>query len=265
MNALYADEDGTLIDPLGGLPDLRARHVRFIEDAEQRIREDYLRTLRYFRFHAWYGDISEGMDTEALAAIGCNLSGLETLSAERIGSEIRKLLEAPDPSTALAAMSRTGVLGSVLPAADIRFVLLMIHGAEALGLAPDWLGRLVALGGEAVPEGLRLNKADQRRYARIHAAAFEGLPLRDVAYEHGAEIATQAYLISCALSESMPDATTIALLEQAAAQVFPVSARDLMPEYVGAALGERLAQLKAAWLASGFKLRKAELLGLPTP
>jgi poly(A) polymerase/tRNA nucleotidyltransferase (CCA-adding enzyme) len=265
MNALYADADGNVIDPLGGVSDLCARRVRFIEDADRRIREDYLRTLRYFRFHAWYGDTSEGMDAEALAAIGSNLAGLETLSAERVGAEMKKLLAAPEPSTSLAAMARTGVLGTIIPGSDIRFVLLMIHGAETLGLAPDWMGRLVALGGTAVPELLRLSKQEQRRYAPIHDAAYQGTSLNRIAFEHGADDATQAYLIRCALSESLPQAVDIAAFTRAAAQVFPVTAADLMPAYEGAALGARLAALKTAWIASGFTLGKAELLGLPAP
>ena len=108
INALYALADGTLVDPLGGLPDLKARRVRFIEDAEARIREDYLRALRFFRFHAYYGDPAVGMDPEALAAIAANLDGLDTLSRERVGAELLNLLAAPDPAPAVAAMAQTG-------------------------------------------------------------------------------------------------------------------------------------------------------------
>ena len=87
MNALYAQPDGTILDPLNGLPDLQARHVRFIGNAQARIREDYLRSLRFFRFHAWYGDAEAGFDTDALAAISSNLDGLAGLSRERVGAE----------------------------------------------------------------------------------------------------------------------------------------------------------------------------------
>ena len=263
MNALYADIRGRVTDPLGGIGDLHARHVRFIDDATHRIREDYLRTLRYFRFHAWYGNDADGLDAEALAAIGSNLDGLRTLSAERVGEEMRKLLSAPDPSLALGGMVQTGVLGTILAGADVRFVQLMIHGAQAVGLAPDWLGRLVALGGEGVPGRLRLSKAHQRVYGAIHAAAFEGKPLLETAYMHGAAVATQAYLIRCAIAESLPDAAFLTEITQAAAQVFPVAAADLMPAFHGPALGVRLAQLKAAWVASGFKLTKMDLIQLP--
>lgn len=263
MNALYAEACGAIIDPLGGLGDLRARRVRFIEDAAQRIREDYLRTLRYFRFHAWYGDAGAGMDAEALAAIAANLDGLETLSAERVGAEMVKLLAAADPATALGAMAQTGVLQIILPATDLRFVLLTIHTAQEMDIAPDWLGRLVALGGEGAPDRLRLSKAEQKRYGQIHAGAYGETALLETAFEHGADVAIQSCLIQCALAEQMPDRAYLDVLRHAAMQVFPVTAADLMPAYSGPALGARLSRLKSAWIASGFSLSKAELVALP--
>nr|MDA3889890.1 CCA tRNA nucleotidyltransferase [Allgaiera sp.] len=96
MNALYATPEGEVLDPLGGLPDLQARRLRFVGDPASRIREDYLRILRFFRFHAWYGDQQEGLDPEGIAACAENLDGLAGLSRERIGTEMRKLLSAPD-------------------------------------------------------------------------------------------------------------------------------------------------------------------------
>ncbi len=263
MNALYADTGGNVIDPLGGIDDLRARRVRFIEDADQRIREDYLRALRYFRFHAWYGNASAGMDAEALAAIGSNLDGLETLSAERVGAELRKLLSAADPSTALAAMAQTGVLGMILPGADVRFALLMIHSEGIIAHAPNWIGRLVALGGGDVSIRLRLSKAEQRAYEGIKRASFDDIPLLGTAFESGTEVAIQAYLIRCAIAESLPDVSYLGVLADAAAQKFPVMAADLMPTYQGASLGARLFQLKSTWIASGFELSKEELLLIP--
>lgn len=265
INALYADASGAVIDPLGGMDDLRMRRLRFIEDADQRIREDYLRSLRYFRFHAWYGDTSGGMDAEALAAIGSNIDGLKTLSGERVGGEVRKLLSAPDPSTALAAMAQTGVLGTLLPGSDMRFTLLMIHSEGVVGIEPCWIGRLVALGGSDVPDRLRLSKAEQREYGIIRDAAFGDLSLLETAFESGARSAVQAYLIRCAIAESLPELSCIDSLSDAATQRFPVTAADLMPEYQGSALGARLVSLKSSWIASGFKLTKQELISLPAP
>ena len=115
MNALYCDRSGKLRDPLGGYPDLVSRRVRFIDDANARIREDYLRSLRYFRFHAWYGDPGEGFDPDALDAIARNVDGLNSLSEERVGAEMKRLLEATDPAPAVAGMRVTGVLPALLP------------------------------------------------------------------------------------------------------------------------------------------------------
>ncbi|MGC1488809.1 MAG: CCA tRNA nucleotidyltransferase, partial [Albidovulum sp.] len=92
MNALYADHAGQVIDPLGGLPDLQARRVRFVGGPQDRIREDYLRILRFFRFHARYGDPALGLDADGLAACAELADGIKTLSRERIGHEMRKLL-----------------------------------------------------------------------------------------------------------------------------------------------------------------------------
>ncbi len=160
-------------------------------------------------------------------------------------------------------MAQTGVLRTVLPGADITFLLTMIHGEGTLNSAPDWLARLVALGGEDVPERLRLSNAEARRYEIIKAAAYGQTDLLETAYSHGARIALQAHLIQSAMAERLPDTTQKARFEHAASAVFPVKAADLMPEYTGPALGARLEQLKKAWIASVFTLGKAELLALP--
>lgn len=120
MNALYAESSGLVIDPLGGLPDLLARRLRFVGDAEARIREDYLRILRFFRFHAVYGDPEGGLDAEGYAACAANAEGIDELSRERVGAEMRKLLGARDPAPSVAAMAQAGILARVLPGADSR-------------------------------------------------------------------------------------------------------------------------------------------------
>ena len=137
MNALYADRAGTILDPLDGLPDLKAGRVRFIEDADQRIREDYLRTLRFFRFHAYYANQQEGWDADALNGIAANLEGLETLSGERVGAEMIKLLSAIDPAPSLATMAQTGVLGSILPGADPTLIAPLVHLEGMTKASPD--------------------------------------------------------------------------------------------------------------------------------
>lgn len=259
MNALYADRHGVVADPLGGLPDLRARHLRFIENAEQRIREDYLRTLRFFRFHAWYGDPAQGMDAEALAAIAANLDGLDRLSAERVGAELLKLLKAPDPVQAVAVMAQTGVLARILPGASPRALGPLMLVEQALGLAPNPLRRLAATG-QVDGAALRLSKSDQKRLTLLRALTEgpEGLP--EVAYRHGAETARDTAALRAASLEQPLDPGALPDLTAAARARFPVTAQDLMPALSGKALGDTLRALETEWIASGFSANREDLL-----
>lgn len=263
MNALYADREGRIIDPVGGLADLKDRHFRFIGDAHQRIREDYLRILRLFRFHAWYGDPAAGIDSQALAAASELADGLAQLSHERIGAEITRLLAAPDPAPAVASMQQAGILQRVLPGADGRNLALLVHHEMTVGAAPDSVRRLALLADEEAAAGLRLSRADARRHALLRDAAAQGEGAAVMAYRHGAQAAMDAVLLRAAMLESpLPDGLEKALARGDQARL-PVSAQDLMPGYQGAALGARLRVLEDAWIASGFALDRAALLDLP--
>ncbi len=144
MNALYADEDGTVFDYFGGAADLRAGRVRFVGDARTRIREDYLRILRLFRFHAWYG--KGEIDKDALKAAEAEKAGLKTLSGERVQKELLRLLEASDPLPALSVMKDTGILAEILPSASQFSGLAILTAIERKnGFLPDSLQRLAVL------------------------------------------------------------------------------------------------------------------------
>ena len=261
MNALYATPEGEVVDPLGGLADLRARRVRFIDDAEERIREDYLRILRFFRFHAWYGDPEEGLDPEGLAACAAFSAGLETLSKERIGAELKKLLSAPDPAPSVAAMAQAGVLGHVLPGADARSLPVLVHLEQEEGVAPDGIRRLALLGGEDPAGHLRLSRAEARRIATLREGLGGAEPPAALGYALGEEAARDMLLLRAALFEAPLPQGWREEIAHGAAQVFPVRAADLMPELEGPALGARMKELEARWVASGFTLTKSQLLG----
>lgn len=260
MNALYARADGTVLDPLGeGLADLAARRLRFVGEPTQRIREDYLRILRFFRFTAWYGAPEEGFDAEGLAACAMLAKGIERLSRERVGHEMRKLLGAPDPAPAIAAMAATGVLPHVLPGADPAGLAPLVH-LEA-GLPADPIRRLAVLGGTDPAERLRLSKPEARRLERLREGALSGEGPAVLGYRLGARDGLDAVLIQAALTGMPPAETSRNRVEFGAAQRFPVQAADLMPALQGAALGARLKELEARWIASGFALDRAALLG----
>ncbi len=255
MNALYADARGDVIDPLGGLPDLLARHLRFVGDAETRIREDYLRILRFFRFHAWYADPEGGIDAEGLAACAALSAGIETLSAERVGAEVKKLLSAPDPAPAVASMAQTGILAMVLPGAEARALAPLVH-LEA-GIPPRPLRRLAVLGGEA--DGLRLSRAEARDLAALRDAMGDMASPAVLGWRLGGDLATDAMLARSAVLETpLPQGWKADIARGAAAQ-FPIRAADL-PACSGPALGAELKRLERLWLSADLRLSREQLL-----
>jgi poly(A) polymerase len=259
INALYADRDGAVIDPTGeGAADLAARRVRFIGDPHDRIREDYLRILRFFRFHAWYADPEGGIDAAGLAASAEMADGLARLSLERVGAEMRKLLAAPDPAPAVAAMAQAGVLARILPGADARLLPVLVALEE--GLAPDPMRRLAALGGEDAAEGLRLSRAEGKRLEVLREGMGSGAGPGELGYRHGFEAARDVLLLRGAAMAEPPAPGALEAARRGVEAVFPVKAADLMPGLEGPALGAALARLERDWIASDFTLDAEDLL-----
>jgi len=267
MNALYADAEGRVADPMGGLPDLRARRVRFIGDPAERIREDYLRILRFFRFTAWYG---RQIDADGLAACAALKAGVAGLARERVGTELARLLAAPDPGAAVAAMARTSVLAACLPEAEAELearaaaLPALVAREAAAGAAPDWRRRLALLAPQVPGEALRLSRADARAVQEIDRLARGDAGPALLAEEAGAGPARSALMVRAARAgEDLPAPEALeAALARGAAAVCPLSAADLMAAgwRQGPALGRALAAARAAWRASDLTLDRAALL-----
>ena len=270
MNALYADAEGAVMDPVGGLPDLAARRLRFVGDPDARITEDYLRILRYFRFHARYGQAGAA-DAEALAACARHAAGVEGLSRERTGAEMRKLLAAPDPSEALRLMDEAGVLERVLPGADAVAVARLVAVEPGLcpgpqgisarpkeGRAVNWPLRLAALGGADAADRLRLSRDEARVQGELR---FQG-SLAEAAYRLGAVRAVQIAVLRESEGEALRKDWRDQI-EFAAGQRFPIAAADL-PHLSGPALGRGLKAAEAAWIESGFLMPAPALIDIAT-
>ena len=262
VNALYCDAQGRILDPLGGLPDLEARRIRFIQDPDKRIREDYLRILRFFRFSAYYADPDAGYEADTLAAISANLDGLETLSRERVGAELKKLLRAADPSQAIAVMEQTGGLMRICPGASAKALPPLVHLEQGFGVGPDAIRRLVSLG---VSEGadLRLSKAEQRQIATLQEIIGRPDSATDLGYWYGFDMALDGCLLRAAMLEQPIQPDLGKKIRMGAEQKFPISAKDLQPDYSGPSLGKRLKSLERAWVKSKFQLTRQELLDHP--
>lgn len=255
MNALYMAADGRVIDPVGGLSDLTARRLRFVGDPRTRITEDYLRILRFYRFLAWYG---READLHALAACTEMRAGLAHISKERIGSEMRKLLAAPDPSRAVGLMAEAGILSQILPGSDATDLRDLIEAEQDFGTGalPVWPRRLALLAPKGAAEALRLSRAQARTLADITAAL--EMPAPEAAYRLGRAAAAQAVLIKSAHGQR-PDFGWCHGVARAADARLPLSAADLMPDLQGAALGLALKRAEAAFIDSDFRLTGEEL------
>ena len=285
INALYCDAGGTILDLVGGLADIESRTLRFIGDAESRIEEDFLRILRFFRFFAWYG---EGRpDAAGLRAATRLKAGISQLSAERVWSELRKLLAAPDPSRALLWMRQTGVLSLVLPESE-KWGIDAIHGivgAEAhFGWRPDAMLRLESL----VPpdaarlaelaKRLRLSNAERDRLLAFAAAepvsaTLEDSVLRTRLYfgDKGGildrlrlALAIEKAKGEARLAETAALSRLLAAAEAFAPPPFPVSGADLQKAGLapGRELGTVLKGLERIWVESGFSLPRDRLLSM---
>lgn len=272
MNALSVTAEGRVHDYVGGLADLAARRVRFIGDPGERIREDYLRILRFFRFHAFYG--AGELDPDGLAASIRNRDGLDGISAERIGAELTKLLAAPRAEPTLVAMQDAGLLTRLLAgvARPARLARLVARAAEEQ-VDPGPALRLAALAGFSAEDAarlavrLRLSNAGRDRMASVLALEpaltpdrFTGAPadrrtLRVLLYRAGPEVYRAAVRLAWADRGAGPDwPAALALPETDPVPAFPVTGKDLIRAGVtpGPELGRRLKEIEAAWIAADF-------------
>jgi poly(A) polymerase len=276
LNALSTSRDGTVHDFVGGLEDLRRHRVRFIGDAAARIAEDYLRILRFFRFHAAYGEGAP--DAAGLHACIVAREGLRTLSRERVRAELLKLLVAPGAAPTLAVMAEAGILHEVLGGVPYLAALANLIAIEAvLGLAPDPLRRLAGLAA-ALPEDaerlgqrLRLANVEHARLASMAegwwrvAQAMGESRARALLYRLGPEYYRDRVVLAWARSGA--EAADLSWRELATlperwqAPEFPLKAADFIARGIpkGPRLGQALAAAEEKWIAAGFP-RDAEAL-----
>ncbi len=279
INALSVTRDGRVFDYVDGLADIAARRVRFIGDPAQRISEDYLRILRFFRFHASYG---HGLpDADGLQAAIRARAGLDTLARERVRMEIIKLLLAPHATRTLASMSEAGILTTVLGGVPHLAHFEMTAKAEAAaGIAPDAVRRLAALAAwvtedaERLWQRLRLSNAEHGRIGsiaegwwRVDPAAGEGAA-RALLYRLGAERFVDRVLVAWARGNAgAADAGWLAIAtlpQRWTPPAFPLQAADFMRRGVarGPLLGRALSAAESAWIAAGFPSEDAALAAI---
>ncbi|MFM5884977.1 MAG: CCA tRNA nucleotidyltransferase [Novosphingobium sp.] len=250
INALYADPvSGEIFDYFGGREDLAARRLRFIGDPHQRIREDHLRILRYFRFQARFG--SQPADPAAEQACAELAATLKGLSRERVGMEMMTLLGLPSPAPTAARMAELGVLDVVLPEADVTALAALEAEETKQGVAPDALRRLAALLpadaplAEAVASRFRLSGAQKKRLSLAAGRSLPAADARALAYHLGRDGALDRLLLT---------GQSIAPLADWAIPTFPLKGGDIVARGVkaGPLVAKTLQAVEARWIAEGF-------------
>jgi poly(A) polymerase len=260
INALYADMLGALVDPLGGSADLAEPKVRFIGDPDERIAEDRLRVYRFFRFSASHA--GERFDPAGFAAAERAAGTLGALSAERVGNEMRRMLDLPKVATTLRAMTEAGIL---------QFDETTLQRLRSYGLQarrPNFLARLailLAVEGFDVQARWRLSKDEMERAGAILAVArlLGDLRVHEAAYRHPAALADGVDV--AAVLAGWTEAGRSAVLDQlhsVALTSFPLGGADLLSRgfVQGPLLGVELGRLEQLWIESGFMLDRDTLL-----
>ena len=268
INALSASADGVVHDYVGGLDDIAARRVRFIGEPQQRIEEDYLRILRFFRFHAHFGDGAP--DPAGVQACIRARAGLDTLSRERVRMEMLKLLVAARATPTLVVMTETGLLGTVLGGvAYLASFENAIKVDAALGVEADAIRRLGALAvwveedAERLAQRLRLSNAESERLLALDgwwhvAPQADAKAARALLYRLGPQSFADRIFIAWARSDAgaadpaWRDLASLPLRWTAPA--FPLKAADFVRRGVaeGPPLGVALRAAEAAWIAADF-------------
>lgn len=277
MNALYASADGEIFDDVGGLADLRARRVRFVGDPRTRIREDYLRILRLFRFHAWYG--KGELDAHAIAAAEQEKAALKLLSGERVQKELLRLLQAKNPLPSLKAMQRASILAEILPTdLQLERIAHLIGIEAALRREPDKLLRLAALlpddakAARKLSELLKLSNADKERLIEAAEAdhrivtTLSARQARQLLYRLGQQrFCDQLLLRWSQAHDSAEDVRWGKLLKLAQSwrkPELPIDGRDVMAKGIdeGPKIGTTLRALEQEWIEADFAPDRRALL-----
>ena len=270
INAIYLDPDGTLHDPAGGLADLEAHRVRFVGEPAQRIAEDVLRVLRYYRFEARFG--SADGDAAARAACRAAIPLLPKLSAERVAQELLRLLAVPNPAPALRMMEADGVLAAILPDATRIDRLQRLIGIEP---EPDALRRLAALievdaaGADAIAERLRFSNEQRERLVSLARpwpldANGDGRSQRRRLFRLGTERYRDLALLLAAdgAVEEVRLGEWLAFAASWTVPRFPLKGRDVTASGIppGKRVGELLAAVQTWWEEGDFTADRAACL-----
>jgi poly(A) polymerase len=260
INALYCNHVGEVIDPLNGLDDIKKQKIKFIGNPNERIKEDNLRILRFFRFQAIYGNKNLEIDSIALEACHNHKSKLAALSKERITSELRKILSAPNPLEVIIKMNETGVLNELFQKVSIDSLEAYLKTEEKFKININWLGRLLSLQVTQEEESLKLTRCEFKFLKQTKSAIENQIHVLEFSYYNGVENGKIYSILQNFRHNIILSKNLLNQINSLATKKFPITAKDLMPEIRGKKLGEALRSLEDRWIKSNFTLSKKDLL-----
>ena len=275
INAVYADEKGNVFDYYNGISDLENGIVRFIGSPTVRIKEDYLRILRFFRFYSMFG--KGEIDQKALTACVENKEGLRQLSAERIRDELSKILLTPQVVKVIKIMADNGILDTILPVPkNYDKLTFLIEMCNQEHWEPNWLRRLYIVfePDEALAENLanrlKLSKKDKMLFVswaqhQPQTAEFlDEKSLLKLIYRYGKEFCYHKLILNLAAEKKYINNLNeiLEFINAAEIPLFPIRGRDLLEKGVAPneKIGATLKLLENEWIESGFKMSREELL-----
>jgi poly(A) polymerase len=269
INAIYLTPDGRLFDSVGGVDDARKRRVRFIGEPEDRIKEDYLRILRFFRFTARFCDL---FDEEGLAACAALKGGIAKLSAERIGAEMTGILSLPRAAFALEAMAESGVLAEIWETKPQLQVAKRMKELDASASAPLMLAALYGEEGDGVARRLRLSNAEKAERSQALkavnqiAAGLDARSVKTMIYRMGKDVVSDSILLAAARMriDKVEFKRLRVAVDEMPAPVLSVSGKHIVDAGVepGRRVSKILADIEAQWIEEDFpgEARQQEIL-----
>ncbi len=264
MNAIYMTIDGDILDPLYGWEDLVNGYVRFIGKPEKRIKEDYLRILRYFRFISTYGEHINYKDDIAVQACSEAIEGLKTLSQSRIWEELQKILLAADPYPVLKLMKVSKILDEILPSANIECLANFLKIERKVKLEAIVMNRLLALNVNSVRfwvEKFPLTKEQCAWVSKVLISISDNSSPKVKGYKYGMNLALVSLALVNANSFEKFDQNDLADIKLGCSKKFPLSSSDLLEFFSPSKeLGDELKRLKVLWFDSDLELDRNDLL-----
>mgnify|MGYP001159854693 FL=1 len=259
INAIYSEQDGTIVDPLGGIADIFEKRIKFIGDPYARIKEDYLRILRFFRFLALFGKEDETHRIE-IAALNDLKDGLDTVSAERKSDEILKLFTAPNLKYSIFLMEKANISSKIFDAYDYESLSNLKKLEDRFEVSPCATRRLAAYTEDDLKSNLRFSNKLVKAHKVLREEAKSQKDAAELSYRYNEKLALDSILVRSSLHGTEPTRNVFSRIKLGSVSKFPVKSSDLTEYFSGPKLGEVLAYLEQKWIESDFTLSKERLL-----